>query len=368
MTIRFILGLVFAALVSVALPSANGTREVLRRPSNMTADGPLLAYYARGGGVNGLGQSGPIVGDGQILALRGGTVVRVLAGQLPAPFKGGLASSPRGRFVAYGTDINPAAGISAQTQGLWVVSDNGQTRHQVLLPPRSTQGNTLGIGPIAWSPDQYTLAYSVSYGIDVAVNPQKDRGPGIWLTRFDRPKPRLVATLAQLGLGTEGPPPVTQLSWAPNGRTLAISTARQSWKDGQTIPEVLSLDIETGQAHLLVDGGQYASFSKVDGELTYVTDEGGTTPSMALWVTGAHGQRHKIITVAGIITSPTWSPDGRTIAYVAGSRPVGGVTSIHLVDVATGRDRVTLASDSATQPLFTPGGRFLRLAWMHARI
>ncbi len=367
MVVRALIVLVStAAVASAALPALPLAARPPRYPHRLGANGPLLALYARGGGIGGLGTSGPAVGDGQILALRGGTVLRVLARGLPAPFSGGLAPAPQGRYIAYGEDANPAAGPNAPslTQGLWSVTSDGRTARRLLQPPHSLQGNTFGIGPIAWSPDQDTLAYAVNNVADYAADPQQDRGLGIWLTRFDQPSPRLVATLPQLGLIADGSSPVTQLSWTPDGHTLAISAARPGAAKGQSVPVVLSFDVRTAKERLLVTGGD-AAFASTGGALAYVTGGAGAAPMpMTLWRSDAQGHHaRKIISVSGAISSPTWSPDARTIAYIESKAGIGAPTIIHLVDVASGRDTIALRS-TTRRPLFTPGGRFLRLAWM----
>ncbi len=358
------------ALLGATLPSAANATRTLRRtapaPTPTLAVGPLLVLYARGG----IGQPGPPAGDGQILALQRGGVARILARGLPWPFAGGLAPSPRGRDVAYGVDITPGPGAPAQTQGLWVVGSTGGTARHLLLPPPGTTGQPdYRIGPIAWSPDRYTLAYAVNNTEDYDVNA---RALGIWLTRYDRPHPRLVATRAGLGINA-GAAAISQLSWSPDGRTLAVSGERAP--QGMTPsapgdPVVVELDVATGHTRVLVADGWYAAFAPTGAALAYVTGGIGTavTP-MALWVADAGGgRRRKVASVPGTIFSPSWSPDGQTIAYIQGGRTADGPTAIHLLDAATGRDRVLLTSTSASQPLFTPGGRFLRLAWMRARI
>jgi hypothetical protein len=61
-----------------------------------------------------------------------------------------------------GEDVAVAPGTPPQTQGLWLVPSTGGSSRRLLLPPRSVEGNQLGIGPVAWSPDRYTLAYAVN--------------------------------------------------------------------------------------------------------------------------------------------------------------------------------------------------------------
>jgi hypothetical protein len=330
-----------------------------------TVNGPLLVLYARGGP----GHLGPTVGDGRILVVHGSKVVRTLTHGLPFPFTGGLVSSPCGRYVAYGEDAMPGPGRPPQTQGLWLTTSDGRVTRRLLLPPPSATGQPdYSIGPIAWSPDRRTLAYAVNNAQDYGVNP---RGLGVWLTRYDRPHPRLAATLTQLGVIADGSQPITQLSWSPDGHILAVSAARSTprpTQPGQITPVVVAFDLATGKTRVLVSGGWYGVFSPVGKALAYVTGGVGTPGAMVLWVADARGRHgRRLASVLGTLFSPAWSPDGRTIAYIEGGVTASGPTAIHTVDVASGRNRVLLAATAPSQPLVPPGGRFIRLAWIDAR-
>jgi len=95
---------------------------------------------------------------------------------------------------------------------------------------------------------------------------------------------------------------------------------------------------------------------------------GGTTQTVhtALWLVDAQGRQARVlVTAAGMLASPTWSPDGHEIAYLTGSPYGRGGTTIGVVDVTAGRDSALLSSAQAGQTLLPPGGHFTRLAWMH---
>jgi dipeptidyl aminopeptidase/acylaminoacyl peptidase len=326
-------------------------------------NGPILVLVGRGG----LGQTGPT--EGEIVAVQHGRVVRVLARGLPFPFSEGLAPSPRGRYVGYGAEV----------KGLWVATADGSSRYRLLLPPRSTQRNVLGVESVAWSPDRYTLAYAVNIAADFAVNPLKDRGLGIWLTRYDRARPRLLVTPAQLGavgigkMGTTGGETfaIAGLSWSPDGRTLAVSTFRPApgvAQPGHAMPVVLAVDAATGKTRLLLAGAHDAVFAPTSGALAYVTGES-NKGGMSLRVADAHGRHVRVLaTVNGPIASPAWSPDGRTIAYITGLYTGNCGTEIRTIDVASGTTEVVLTTTGPRQRLLPPGGQFVRLAWMHTRV
>jgi hypothetical protein len=221
----------------------------------------------------------------------------------------------------------------------------------------------------------------VNIAADFAVNPLKDRGLGIWLTRYDRARPRLLVTPAQLGAvgmgktGTAGGETfaIAGLSWSPDGRTLAVSTSRPAPGvaqpgPGRAMPVVLAVDVATGKTRLLLAGAHDAVFAPTAGALAYVTGEP-NKGGMSLRVADAHGQHVRVLaTVKGLIASPAWSPDGRTIAYIAGLYTGNGGTEIRTIAVVGGTPRLVLSTTGARQSLLPPGGQFVRLAWMHARV
>ncbi len=224
-------------------------------------NGPLLVLDARGG----IGQRGP--GEARILVVQGSRVVRVLTAGLPFPFSGGIAPSPRGRDVAYGEDLARTAVTPLRAQGLWLAPITGGPQRRLLVSPRSTQQNQLGIGPVAWSPDGATLAYAVVIAAGVAVNPQQERALGLWLTPSHQAHPRELLTAAHLGVAEQGAATVTRLAWAPDGHTLVVSTFCDA--AAGTAPCVLGVDTATGRVRTLVWGGQEAAVSPVSGALAY---------------------------------------------------------------------------------------------------
>ncbi len=335
-----------------ATPALLGQRAVPPR-----TNGPLLVLDARGG----IGQPGSA--DARILVVQGSRVVRVLARGLPFPFSGGIAVSPHGRDVAYGEDRAGAVVTPARTDGLWLAPIAGGPARRLVAPPHATQQNQLGIGPLAWSPDGTTLAYAVVIASGMAINPQRERALGLWLTSATRARPRELITAVQLGVAEQGAASVTRLAWAPDGHTLVVSTFCSG--AAGTAPCVLGVDTSTRTVRTLVRGGQDADVSPLSGALAYTTSAGhGTT----LWITAAHGQ-HPQALVRGVLASPVWSPDGHVIAFITvtdGSpiRPMASV--LRTINVATGQVRTVLDATARGQTLLPAGGRFIVLAWVAA--
>ena len=161
------------------------------RAATSTVNGPLLVIDQQGE------RSAQVqigAGHDEILAVQDGAV-RVVAKGLTATCcaLGGLAPSPRGRYIAFSQEPNYSKGSNGvdkpTTEGLWLVSANGTGLHRLLLPPPAARlrnpvryGDPLSIAPVAWSLDRYTLAYAVDLFTDTSINPDFARDTGIWLT------------------------------------------------------------------------------------------------------------------------------------------------------------------------------------------
>jgi Tol biopolymer transport system component len=188
-------------------------------------------------------------------------------------------------------------------------------------------------------------------------------GLGIWLTRYDHVHPRLLVTFAQLG-AVDAPPlkapfVINQLSWSPDGRTIAVSTFRRlpgATQPAQPVPVILAVNTATGAVRMLVRGAQDGVFAPRGAALAYTASGAGRGTLQAAGAQGRHGR----VLAKGPISSPAWAPDGRTLAYIAGG------TAIRTVAVATGQTRLVLTVSA--QGLHPPGGQFLRLAWMPTRV
>jgi dipeptidyl aminopeptidase/acylaminoacyl peptidase len=123
--------------------------------------------------------------------------------------------------------------------------------------------------------------------------------------------------------------------------------------------DLYSLDLTTGERRELTRGRR-ANEPDVspDGKQIVCTLGGPGTRQLAL--VPIEGGVPRVIAgdVPGLVYSPTWSPDGKVIAYSRWKD--GGYRDIHLYDLATGTDRA-LARDRAmdVDPRFSPDGRYL---------
>jgi Tol biopolymer transport system component len=304
-----------AALAALALVGAGAAQR----------NGPLLVTAFR---------SSPF--SDRAYTLQGGRLR--LAAQ--APFDS-AALAPGGKLLAL------VAGL--QQSRLLVVGADGRGRHTIV-----TAGCMLGTCPLeaAWAPDGKRLAVVVVAGgaslvriygaggrllADVtppAADPQTIYGhvtwspDGAWLGLWRETGDEGTATCCKgdyliehpdgTGLKTLLPirepiHDVPQVSWAPNGRRIAVATDGKDRRD----PRFAVVDVPSGKLHRLA--------------VPAFTSTQAWSPGSTLLAAGAPDGRVRVVTTAGrvvrtlavhLTTPPVWSPDGATIAFGAGTQDV----------------------------------------------
>jgi WD40-like Beta Propeller Repeat len=142
-----------------------------------------------------------------------------------------IAPSPRGRSIA----------LAEGTRGLWLVNSDGTSLRRLLPAPPPSPGptGTRYIHAVAWSPDRYTLAYAVVQPLGYPRYPAPPRAQpdGLWLVRYDKGAPRLLASNTQLAVDD-----ISHLSFSADGRTLAVVASQGRGADN------LAVDVATGRA------------------------------------------------------------------------------------------------------------------------
>ncbi len=356
-TLRRRLGALTIACSTLASLAGGSTivtaRETFDHGSASAANGPFLVTVQQ-----------PGTHQAQLLAVQPGHSPRVLVSDLPGQTR--IAPSPRGRYVALAEDV----------RGLWLLDSTGRGLRRLLFPPASSSptSHRLVVGSVAWSPDRFTLAYTI---IEAPLDPnaprlslgEPDPHVGIWLVRYDSGRSWQIATTSQVGYS------LGHLSWSSDGRRIAVASDK-----------VAIVDIVTGYTRYLplhmVSDAMFSptTLSLVVASTSCTTKSSKAGPQAALGspesssvlfcTTDSHGQHIHVLGrdpsistsgVDGILVRVVWSPDGRSIAYlIVRSRTH---LDIGIMDIATGHvQKMRLPSS------YVPTYDFSDLAWLHVRI
>lgn len=163
----------------------------------------------------------------------------------------------------------------------------------------------------------------------------------IWVARADGTGARRLTKNRTINLSP---------SWAPGGLDLLFT----SYRDGR--PRLYELDLKSLQLRRvlggggLVVGGQYSP----DGRAIAVSREEARGNSEILLISPAGDVLRVLTHDRGIDVSPSWSPDGRRVAFCS-SR--GGTPQIYVASLDSGQiERVTFQGSYNTSPSWSPQG------------
>ncbi|MGH2390142.1 MAG: hypothetical protein ACRDIE_18240, partial [Chloroflexota bacterium] len=230
-----------------------------------------------------------------------------------------LALSPRGDLVA----------MTIRTADM---TANRYYAHLRIVPVDGSPGRTLAEGEridhaASWSPDGSRLAF-------LSDRTGRDQ---VWLTTLDG-EPRQVTSFP---LGVSGQP-----AWSPDGRRLVVAAVEEDEPGGGPAPSVAAdaPPFTVTQMCYRVDGKGYLG-----------------TRRQHLWVVEVETAEVTRLTDGPFNDfTPTWSPDGRQIAFVANrmdERLTEFRSAIWTVPVAGGpARRVTPEEGVAQAPAWSPDG------------
>src|SRR5947209_15218993 len=294
--------------------------------------------------------------NGPVLALRGG-YVRYWTRNKLFPSVTSLAPSPNGRQVAI------------VDGSVWLVDQNGTHLRKFLSPPRSPCRNATGISAVAWSPAGDTMAFIVSLVSDAVFGcpPGISDVAGTWVAHVHgTPAPHQVS-------GAHG-----ALSWSANGRFLLSAGRIRGDASGPRAdtPVVRVVDITSRASRILVQGAPLqpgiafypmARFAPVTGSLAYTTASRRRGGPVGIWVAGAEGRHaHRVARAQQPVSLLSWSPDGRTLAYMTGaaySQSPSATRSLWVVGAARrGPTRLVYTRGPILSLAWAPNGR--RLAYI----
>lgn len=222
---------------------------------------------------------------------------------------------------------------------LCLMRPDGTGRHTLHMP--APAGETFAEWDAAWSPDGHRLAFRGYYGLgDGQYDLYAVDANGCHLTRLTH--------------GMNG----TSSSWSPTGRQIVFSVPLGVY--------VINAD-GTGLRKLTAGASRYAygadtpawSASNRIAYARYLPAQRRTE----IYTVDADGSGNAVLTrgAPGFV-QPSWSPDGKAIAFAAVTVPL---QSAGVIDVAnadgTGRHRVSPPSWTSYSPTWTPGGKIVFL-------
>lgn len=241
---------------------------------------------------------------------------------------------------------------------------------ELRVAPRTLLPSGWSASTPRWSPD----------GNSIAFLSQQEEQDGLWVIRLDRPEPRLVAsiTATNFHIAYAGEP----FSWSPDSKRIAYISARAeapeppdrsrraddprvidriqyksrtSFSDNRRT-HVWVVDIERPVPLQLTSGAFYdhaVSFSPRGDEIAFISNrepDPDAFNNSDLFAVDLGGQMRQITQTKGCEYAPAWSPDGRSIAYIATKREVTTIDSVaedaHLwIIPATGGNGRELTAD-----------------------
>ena len=241
--------------------------------------------------------------------------------------------SPDGKWVAYVVGTLDAE-KDKRDADLWMVSWDGSQQVRLTSSPESSEGTP------RWSPDGRYLAFLASRGGE----DEKKKGAQVWL--LDRSGGE-----AQKLTDIKGG--VSDYEWSPDGRRLALVVddfdptsdpeKMDGWKRKTTPPIVID------RYHFKSDKGGY--LTRLYSHLTLFDV---ATKKAEVLTSGAFDD-----------SAPAWSPDGKSIAFVSNRAPDPDRTedsNIYVVEARPGaeaRQLTTFSGRDGGTPSWSPDGKWI---------
>jgi dipeptidyl aminopeptidase/acylaminoacyl peptidase len=241
--------------------------------------------------------------------------------------------SPDGQWIAYTVRTIDAEKDKRDTD-LWMASWDGAQQIRLTSTAESDESEP------RWSPDNRYLAFITSRGDDE----KKKLGGQVWLLN------RLGGEAQQL---TDIKGGVSEFAWSPDGKRLVVVVKdpdprndpekQEGWKRKTPSPIVID------RYHFKQDRDGY--LQRLHSHLSLVDVDARTVQPLT---TGVFDDR-----------APAWSPDGRTMAFISNHSPDpdrNEDTQLFVVDAKPGaepRQLTTYAGRNSGRPSWSPDGRMI---------
>ncbi len=297
--------------------------------------------------------------------------------------------SPDGEYLAYSVTTNNLERDEPQSD-LWRVRWNGGDRRALTQTPDASEWRA------EWSPDGRWIAFLSDRGGDDATTQ-------VWL---------MPAASGEAEKITDFPGGVIDYAWAPDGRRLAVIARdperpadqpkplrpppividRYQFKDDgiglltERRQHLYLFELDGRKAVLLTAGAhdEYLPSWSPDGRhIAYVTKRGADPDRHRNWdiyliEPRAGAEERRLTSFAGADldpyweTRPDWSPDSRRVAYLQGGEDrlhEYALTQLAVIDVATGESILPASIDRPFgRPRFSPDGKSVLALIEHSRV
>jgi dipeptidyl aminopeptidase/acylaminoacyl peptidase len=266
------------------------------------------------------------------------------------------------------TDVQPTARRNVPTD--WAEIRTNATQ---LLPPGWSASTP------RWSPDSSMVAFIAS----------NDDQNGLWIVRPDKSAPRFITPIENTNfhIAYAGAP----FSWAPDSRRIAYVSSRTITTKETDDPVVIDrlqfksrtslsdnrrshiwvVDLERLNQLQLTSGGYYdhaVSFSPRGDEIIFLSNheiDPDANNNSDIFAVDMGGQVRRLTDTRGCEYDPSWSPDGKWIAYTATKREVTTIDSVaedaHLWVIPTagggGRELATDLDRRVRSPQWSPDSK-----------
>ncbi|HEX3253669.1 MAG TPA: S9 family peptidase [Pyrinomonadaceae bacterium] len=266
----------------------------------------------------------------------------------------------------------PIPSPSPRRPGVYADWPDIRTSPRPLLPSGWTASNP------RWSPDSTSIAF-------LSTHEEQD---GLWVVKLDKPEPRFIApiTTTNFFITYAG----ESLSWSPDSRRIAYISAkpegtesgdprvidrlqyksRTSFSDNRRT-HVWVVEVERPLPQQLTSGAFYdhaVAFSPKGDEILFLSNhepDPDANNNSDIFAVDLGGQARQLTQSRGCEYDPVWSPDGKSIAYVATTRETTTIDSVsedtHLFVIsAAGGGGKELATDQdrrVRDPQWSPDGR-----------
>jgi dipeptidyl aminopeptidase/acylaminoacyl peptidase len=263
-----------------------------------------------------------------------------------------LAAGATGSTPRWSPDSNSIAFLSNQQEqdGLWVIRIDKNDSPKFIAPIQSTNFFVTYAGdPFSWSPDSRRIAYISAKAETPEPPPTTTRRPNeprpndprvvdriqyksrtslsdnrrthVWVVEVERPQPQQL---------TSGPFYDHAVAFSPRGDEIAFLSNHEPDPDANNNSDIFAVDLG-GQTRQITQtkGCEFDPVWSPDGRsIAYtatrrdVTTIDSVAEDVHLWVIPASGglARELATEQDRRVRDPHWSPDGRTILYLAGDR------------------------------------------------